>query len=215
MTEAGTGGRNQVVLVVHGPAGAGKDRLIDHLLAVKEIARAVSSTSRPARPEEVEGIHYYFVPGPAPFQRAIETGEFAESFWVHGQGKGLTWAEVRRRLDGGGDFIIKTDVNGARHWREAMTGAVDVLILPAVTSRSLGFHRAVLRARILAREPHIDASELAQRLNDASAEILDAPNADYVIVNRDGGLARAQAELVAILDRERRNLLRPRPAFRV
>jgi guanylate kinase len=198
-----------LVLVIHGPAGAGKDALTNRLLESGRFAKAVSTTSRPPRPGEREGIDYYFLPGEGAFRAKVAEDAFAEWFWVHGQGKGLYWSELRRLLDSGTNVLIKTDVNGARHWRETLPGAIDILILPEDPDASLATHRAVLHDRILKREPGIAPAELAQRLDDAEAEVIDAPNADYILVNRDGALHEAERALDAIIEGALRDASRP------
>ncbi|MFN0094105.1 MAG: guanylate kinase [Dehalococcoidia bacterium] len=206
--------RSPLVLIIHGPAGTGKDALADRLIASGAFQKAVSTTSRPPRKNEREGLHYYFVDGDAAFQAKIDEGAFIEWAWVHGQGKGLYRAEAHRLLASGDDFVIKTDVNGARHWRNALIGAIDILVLPAEPDDGIDYHLAILEARIREREPLIQPADLAQRLADARAEIEDAPNADYVVVNRNGALEEAERALAAIVERERHNPRRPRPELR-
>ena len=68
------------VFVVTGPSGAGKGTLIQLVLPrFPELALAVSATTRPQRPGEEDGVHYWFLDR-AEFDRRIEAGEFLE--WV-------------------------------------------------------------------------------------------------------------------------------------
>ena len=50
------------VFVVTGPSGAGKGTLIQLVLPrFPELALAVSATTRPQRPGEEDGVHYWFL----------------------------------------------------------------------------------------------------------------------------------------------------------
>ena len=68
------------VFVVTGPSGAGKGTLIQLVLPrFEELALAVSATTRPQRPGEEDGVHYWFL-GREEFDRRVVAGDFLE--WV-------------------------------------------------------------------------------------------------------------------------------------
>ena len=68
------------VFVVTGPSGAGKGTLIRGLLErVDGLEVAVSATTRPQRPGEVDGREYWFLSDDE-FTRRVDSGEFLE--WV-------------------------------------------------------------------------------------------------------------------------------------
>ena len=50
------------LIVLAGPSGAGKTTIVDRLLATTTlpIRRAITATTRPPRPTEVDGVDYYF-----------------------------------------------------------------------------------------------------------------------------------------------------------
>ena len=56
--------------------------------------------------------------------------------------------------------------------------------------------REALRARLTARESETPET-LARRLAEVDEELADAPNNDYVVVNREGALEEAVDELSA------------------
>ena len=59
-----------------GPSGAGKGTLIRELLARRDdVELAVSATTRPRRPGEIDGVHYYFLTDEE-FDRRVAAGEF-------------------------------------------------------------------------------------------------------------------------------------------
>ena len=50
-----------IMLVVSGPAGSGKGTVNALLLSRDDFVYSVSATTRPPRPGEVDGVHYYFI----------------------------------------------------------------------------------------------------------------------------------------------------------
>ena len=53
--------RKPRLFVISGPSGVGKDSIIEHLRTLSAIHFAVTATTRPRRPGEIDGIHYYFL----------------------------------------------------------------------------------------------------------------------------------------------------------
>ncbi len=193
-----------LVIVLHGPSGVGKDAVIDRLRERTGIHRATSSTSRPPRPNEVDGNHYHFL-SEAQFEEKIRAGEFAEWARVYDDYKGLERREVEEPLRQGRDVIIRTDVQGARTWRERLEGAVFIFLMAE--------DREALRARLAARGSE-DAASLARRLGELEEELADIENNDYVVYNRHGELEAAVDEIEQIIERERRNPDRPAARLR-
>ena len=193
-----------LVLVLHGPSGVGKDSVIDALRKKTGIHRATSSTSRRPRPDEVNGNDYHFL-SCADFEAKIRAGDFLEYAKVYGDWKGLERDEVLRPLSEGRDVIIRTDVQGARTWRERMEGAVFVFLMAE--------SRESLRARLRERGSE-DPESFERRLAELEAELGDVDNNDYLVVNRQGQLEETVAELEQIIRNERDNPERPYPRLR-
>ncbi len=197
--------RRTLIIVLHGPSGAGKDSVIARLRERVDIHRATSSNSRPRRTGECDGVDYHFL-SREEFEAKIAAGDFLESAEVYGDLKGLERRELEDPLGQGRDVLIRTDLQGARALRELLNGAIFVLL----TAES----REALRARLTARQSE-SAGSLARRLREVDAELADAPNNDYVVENRDGGLDIAVDELVRIIERERCNPARGRVGLRI
>ena len=190
-----TAERRPLILVLHGPSGVGKDSVIAELRKRTGIHRATSSNSRPMRKDERQGVDYHFLSRDE-FQRKIDAGDFIEHARVYGDFKGLERRELEAPLAEGRDVLIRTDLQGARELRRLLRGTVFVLL----TAES----REALEARLTARESESEET-LARRLAEVDAELADAPNNDYVVENREGGLDDAVDELVRIVERERVN----------
>lgn len=193
--------RRPLVIVLHGPSGAGKDSVIDELRARTGIHRATSSTSRDPREDERDGIHYHFLSREA-FEQKIKQGQFAEHALVYGDYKGLERSEIEGPLANGQDVIIRTDVQGARTWRKMLEGAVFVFLTVDDPE--------VLRERLHARGSESPES-LKRREAQLEEELADIENNDYVVTNRKDRLAEAVDELERIIADEHRDLGRPAP----
>jgi guanylate kinase len=189
----------QLVVILHGPSGVGKDSVVEALRERLGIHRATSSTSRPPRDYEEEGVHYHFL-SDQEFEAKIERGEFAEHARVYDQWKGLEKRELLEPLERGQDVIIRTDVQGARHWRAVLEGAVSIFLIAE--------DREALRARLINRDTE-DGVSLARREAELEAEMDDIDHNDYVVLNRHGDLDRAVDEIVKIIESERLNPMRP------
>ena len=195
----------QVVVILHGPSGVGKDAVVDALRERIGIHRATSTTSRAPRKGEENGVHYHFV-SREKFEEMIAAGEFAEYAKVYQDWKGLERRELFDPLEEGRDVIIRTDVQGARHWRQVMEGAISIFLMAE--------DREALRARLIARNSE-DPESLARREAELHAEMDDVERNDYVVLNRQGRIAEAVDEIAAIIERERKNPDRPDVRLRV
>ncbi len=182
-----------LVIVIHGPSGVGKDTIIDRLRERTHIRRATSTTSRPPRHYEEPSVHYHFV-SEDEFQRKIDAGDFIEYARVYNQWKGVERREVEDPLSRGEDVIIRTDVQGARTWREKLDGAVFIFLMAE--------DREALKERLTNRGSE-DERSLSVRIAEFDAEMDDVENNDYKVVNRHGRLDDAIDELIAIIESER------------
>lgn len=184
-----------VVIVIHGPSGVGKDTVVDRLRERIGIHRATSSTSRPPRHYEEDGVHYHFL-SPEDFERKIDAGDFIEYARVYDQWKGVERREIEEPLARGEDVIIRTDVQGARTWREKLEGGVFIFLMAE--------DREALRARLIERGSE-DEDSLAIRIAELEEELSDVENNDYVVINRHGRLDEAIDEIAEIIEHERHN----------
>jgi guanylate kinase len=162
------------LFVVAAPSGAGKSTLVNALLEREPaISLSISHTTRPPRPGEQYGRHYYFVERDA-FEQEIADGIFLEHAEVHGNLYGTSRNTVDTLLAQGRDVLLEIDWQGARQIRKSKPDCVSVFILPP--------SRPELERRLRGRGSD-SAEVIARRLHNSREEIAHAHEFDYIIVN--------------------------------
>ena len=186
-------GRRGLMLVLSSPSGAGKTSIARQLLAEDaNLTLSVSATTRPARPNEVDGRDYHFV-DQARFDAMVAADEFLEYATVFGNSYGTPKADVMAVLEAGGDVLFDIDWQGTQQVANAAgDDLVSVFILPP--------SRAALQARLESRAQDSD-EVVAARMAKASDEISHYREYDYIVVNDD--LDRSVTSVRAILAAER------------
>ncbi|MGA9335220.1 MAG: guanylate kinase [Rudaea sp.] len=186
--------------IVAAASGTGKTSLTRALLEREpNIALSISYTSRPPRPDEVDGVHYHFV-SRAQFEAMIARDEFFEHALVHGDLKGTARAPVERTLAQGRDVLLEIDWQGAQQVRKKLAGTVSIFILPP--------SRRELERRLRTRASDSE-KVIRRRLNDSQQDLAHAREFDYLVVNDDFNVALAQ--LCAIVESRRQQRVYPAP----
>jgi len=188
------------LFVVAAPSGAGKSTLVNALLAREPgIALSISHTTRPPRPGETSGQHYYFVDR-AEFERDVAAGIFLEHAEVHGNFYGTSRDKVQATLAQGRDVLLEIDWQGAAQIRSQLPACVSVFILPP--------SRVELERRLRGRGSDSEAV-IERRLANSRGEIAHAQEFDYIVVN--DRFEDALDTLQAIVRAVRRGELLPQP----
>jgi len=162
------------LFIVSAPSGAGKSSLLQALRKLyPELKVAISHTTRTPRPNEINGIHYYFV-DKFMFMQMVGNGEFLEHAQVFDNLYGTSENEVRAVLNNGGDLILEIDWQGAIQVRRRFPTALSIFILPP--SLTALYERLSGRAQ--------DSTEvIKRRMKAAQQELTHYPEYDYLIVN--------------------------------
>ena len=165
------------IIVLAAPSGSGKSTIINGIMADGDLnlGFAVSATTRPPRPGEIDGVNYYFLSEDA-FREAISGGEFLEYEEVYpGRYYGTLRSEIERITGQGHNIILDLDVNGALGVKQIYGDeALTVFIEPP----SLEELRRRLEFRGTETPEVIDV-----RIDRAAYELSRAPQFDRRIVN--------------------------------
>lgn len=185
---------NPLLIVISGASGVGKDLTISRL---KELGQSfhfvVTATTRPKRPNEVEGEDYIFV-SMGEFAEMIEQGELLEYAVVYGDYKGIPKEQVRRALASNKDVIMRIDVQGAQTIRRIVPEAIFIFI-SAESEEAL-----VKRLRERKTEPE---GQLKMRIATARQELKRLDLFDYVVINADNRLDETCHNIIAIIKAEK------------
>ncbi|MCS0498202.1 guanylate kinase [Protaetiibacter mangrovi] len=179
------------LVVLAGPTAVGKGTVSTYIRDHHpEVLLSVSATTRPPRPGEVDGQHYYFIDDEA-FDRMVEHGEFLEHATVHNASRyGTPRPPIDAALASGRSVLLEIDLQGARAVKEAMPEALLVFLLPPSWEE--------LVRRLTGRGTE-SAAEQARRLDTARVELAAQDEFDVKVVNRDvGRAAREVVELLAV-----------------
>lgn len=164
---------NNLIIVVTGPSGAGKTTILKDLPEDK-FYFSVSHTTRPPRPGEEHGKHYYFI-RKEEFLKMISKGEFLEWVEVFGTYYGTAISEIEKAFSQNKHLVLDIEVIGATRLKSYLGNqAIFIFIVPPDLN--------TLRERILKRGTETQ-EEIQKRLKRAEEEIRFAGWFDYVIVN--------------------------------
>jgi guanylate kinase len=182
---------NRIVFIISAPSGSGKSTLTAELRKlVPNLEFSISYTTRASRGSEQNGKEYFFISREA-FETMIAEDEFLEHALVFGNYYGTARSFLSEAFARGNDLILDIDVQGAAQVKKKLPEAVSIFILPP--SRQELERR--LRRRTLAEnetrrqltgegksDDEIEAI-LQRRLQEASREIENYCEYDYILVN--------------------------------
>lgn len=183
-----------LIIVLAGPSGVGKGTLCARLLKqFPGLQGSVSVTTRPKRPQEQEGIDYYFV-NHTEFDRMVAAEELVEWAEFAGNCYGTPKAHLQKTLDAGNAMLLEIEVQGALQIRK-LFGERAFLIFVAPPSLE------ALEARLRGRNTN-DEADIQRRLGWAETELSLQDEFDSVIINDN--LDVAEVALKALILRRGR-----------
>lgn len=177
--------QNGKLIIITAPSGAGKTTIVKYLLEqIPTLAFSVSATTRSIRPNETDGIDYYFMTAET-FKNKIDNHEFVEWEEVYpGRFYGTLKVEVKRLWDAGKQIIFDVDVKGAMHLQNKFPErTLSIFIKPPSIE--------VLIERLQKRKTET-AQTLETRVERFKLELAYENKFDKVIIN--DVLASAQTE---------------------
>ena len=184
---------NPLLIVISGPSGVGKDSVLQCLKERElPLAFVVTATTRPPRPNEVDGVDYFFI-SEEEFQRMIDEDEFIEHALVYDDYKGVPKEQIRKAMSSGMDVVMRVDVQGAATIRKMAPEALLIFL----TTRS----EEELIERLKARKTETP-EKMKKRIETARQELKRINEFDYRVVNEDSCLDVTVDTIIAILKAE-------------
>ncbi len=185
-------GKRPLLFVLSGPSGVGKDAVLAQLKSIgKSMRFVVTTTTRPKRGVESNGIHYQFVSRDK-FESMIKKRELLEWAEVYGNYYGVPRDQVERAFKQGYDVMVKVDVQGAMTIKKIMPQSVSIFLAPPSIEE--------LEDRLRKRNTEASA-DFDRRIATAKGEMAQAEMFDYAVVNRK--VEDAVAEIMDIIAAEK------------
>ncbi|MBI5078511.1 guanylate kinase [Candidatus Saganbacteria bacterium] len=189
-----------LLVVISGPSGVGKSTVVRRLFKVcPELKMSVSSTTRPPRPGESDGRHYYFITQEE-FDLRVKQNQFLEWAKVHGSYYGTPRQFIEDELARGEVMVLEVDVQGASSIKRIVeegrikTSAVFVFLIPPSVD--------ILAFRLKKRKTE-DEEVVNYRLRAAIAELQVMEKYDYIVVNDKVESAADKIKAIINVEKER------------
>ena len=161
------------IIVISGASGVGKSTVLKEVMkARQDLVFSVSATTRPARPDEVDGVNYHFITRES-FLDMIRKGEFLEYDEHHDNLYGTLYSAVKDATEKG-NVVLDIEPNGAMNVRRVHPDAVLIFIMPPSWE--------ALEQRLRGRGDTPE-EQVQTRLTRARWEIDQAPKYDYQVIN--------------------------------
>lgn len=177
------------LFIISAPSGAGKTTLCKELLKhFKEIRFSISHTTRQPRPDETEGIDYFFT-SEKEFLKGIQNNTWAEWAEVHGNYYGTSIEFLNDALSSGSSVLLDIDFQGTMQILKTYPDAITIFIMPPSIE--------ILKSRLQYRGTESD-DVIERRLIHAKQEMKKKNLYQYNIINDK--LTNAREELFNIIN---------------
>ena len=163
------------LIVISGASGVGKGTVLGIMMNKrKDLSFSVSATTRPPRPGEIDGVHYYFI-SREKFEEMIAQGAFLEydAHAANYYGTPRAQAEEKRER---GPVLLDIEPAGAKQVRSRVPDAELIFIMPPSMEE--------LERRLRGRGDTPE-EQIRLRMDRAIWEMEQKTWYDHVVVNDD------------------------------
>ena len=164
-------------IILSSPSGGGKSSLAKALISMNsKLIMSISATTRKPRPNDIEGINYFFKSRDE-FMKMVNNGELLEYSEIYDNLYGIPREFIELQFNQANNVLFDIDSQGAYKLKNILSNSViSIFILPPSLQE--------LRNRLVSRNQD-DQKEIDRRMNLAAIEIAEAKNYDYVVINDD------------------------------
>ncbi len=175
------------LVVISGASGVGKGTVLGIMMKKRsDLSFSVSATTRPPRPGEVDGVHYYFVTKER-FEEMIDAGEFLEYDAHAANYYGTPRSQAEEKMTRG-SVLLDIEPNGAKQVKASAPDALLVFIMPPSMEE--------LERRLRGRGDTPE-EQIVMRMERAVWEMEQRSWYDHVVVNDDA--ERCADEILKII----------------
>ena len=175
------------LFVISGASGVGKGTVLGIMMKKRgDLSFSVSATTRPPRPGEIDGVHYYFVTKER-FEEMISQGEFLE-YDAHTENYYGTPRAQAEEKQARGPVLLDIEPNGAKQVKQSVPDAVLIFIKPPSMQE--------LERRLRGRGDTPE-EQIRLRMERAVWEMEQQSWYDYVVTNDDP--ERCAEEILTII----------------
>jgi len=184
-----------LLIVMSGPGGVGKSTITTQLKSAPRFWVSISATTRDPRPNEKDGVDYFFYTD-TKFDQTISADGFLEWAEFAGARYGTPKEPIEHWLGLGKNVILEIEIAGARQVRSVAPDAMLLFIAPPSWDE--------LKSRLIGRGT--DSPErAAARLALAEVEMAAAGEFDHTLVNHEVGQLIEELVSLATSHQEKRN----------
>lgn len=177
------------LIVISGASGVGKGTILSLVMEKRRDLRfSVSATTRPPRPGEIDGVHYYFVTRER-FEEMIAQGDFLEYDAHNAHYYGTPRAQAEEKM-AHSHVLLDIEPNGAKQVRESAPEATLIFIMPPDMQE--------LERRLRGRGDTPE-EQIRIRMDRAAWEMEQRSWYDYVVINDDA--QRCANEILEIIEK--------------
>ena len=163
------------LIVISGASGVGKGTVLGKMMEKrKDLSFSVSATTRDPRPNEQEGVHYYFMTKER-FEEMISRGEFLEYDAHNKNYYGTPRQQAEEKMEKG-HVLLDIEPKGAQQVKAATAEAVLIFIMPPSVEE--------LERRLRGRGDTPE-DQIVIRMERANWEMDQRSWYDHVVVNDD------------------------------
>ncbi len=186
-----------VNIVLSSPSGAGKTTITKKLSQkYPNIRISISHTTRKPRPNEIDGVDYFFV-NDNEFEKLIKKGNFYEYAKIFNNYYGTSKKLVEDFINKDFDIVFDIDWQGTKKLSQFKElNLIKIFILPP--------NKSELEKRLINRNQDTDQI-VDKRLKQYENDIKHWHDYDYIVINKD--LESCFSQIEKILEKHKQNKL--------